>query len=60
MKSILAIIDEPELVRTLRRDLENARCRLVSTGDGQTALTLMQHPPCYILTVYGVGYKLSE
>jgi CheY-like chemotaxis protein len=45
MKNNLAITDEPELVHALRRDLENAGCRLVSTGDEQTALTLMQHPP---------------
>jgi DNA-binding response OmpR family regulator len=40
MKTILAVTDEPELVRTLRRVLEKAGYRLVDANDGQTALAL--------------------
>jgi two-component system alkaline phosphatase synthesis response regulator PhoP len=43
MKTVLVVEDEPELVRALRGYLEQTGYRVVSAGDGQTALTVFRH-----------------
>ena len=43
MKAILAVAQERELVRTLRKNLKNAGYRVVAAADEQTALTVSGH-----------------
>ena len=42
-ETILAVDDEPKIVRTARAYLENAGFRVVTAEDGQTALTVYRH-----------------
>jgi DNA-binding response OmpR family regulator len=41
--TILVADDEPKIVKTMRAYLENARFRVVTADDGQTALTVFRH-----------------
>lgn len=43
MKAILAVAPERKLVRTLRKNLENAGFRVVTAVDQQTTLTILSH-----------------
>ena len=42
MKTVLVVINEPELARRLSGHLQKAGYRVVSAGDGQTALTTLR------------------
>jgi DNA-binding response OmpR family regulator len=41
--TILVVDDEPKIVKTVRAYLETAGFRVVTAGDGQTALTVFRH-----------------
>jgi DNA-binding response OmpR family regulator len=42
-ETILVVDDEPKIVKTVRAYLESAGFRVVTAGDGQTALTVYRH-----------------
>lgn len=42
-ETILVVDDEPKIVKTVRAYLESAGFRVVTAGDGQTALTVFRH-----------------
>jgi two-component system alkaline phosphatase synthesis response regulator PhoP len=42
-ETILVVDDEPKIVKTVRAYLEDAGFRVVTAGDGQTALTVYRH-----------------